>query len=192
MLVLKVRVVPAGTEMMAIARQCANGDGVGVGTRVPLAVSAQAVRVGSQPPTIVRGPCTVTATCSWPADAVTTVVHPEESVALPDTPPDVGVAGVGVGLAAPGWVGTAVGEGAGDAVEAAVGDGAGDEPCPPAEGVTWGRPQPPSARAAVTIRRADRSFTPMRRTMVAQGSASGVERQPAGASSLIGTRRAVA
>ena len=87
MLVLKVRVVPAGTEMMAIARQCANGDGVGVGTRLPLAVSAQAVRVGSQPPTTVRGPCTVTATCSWPADAVTTVVHPEESVALPTPRP---------------------------------------------------------------------------------------------------------
>jgi hypothetical protein len=143
---------------------------VGVATRLPLGVSAQAVMDGSQPPMTVSGPRTVTSTCSSPHDAVTTVVQPEELVALPSDAP---------GVADPDWLdpadgrGDGVGAGAGDALDVMVGDGAWSEPCPLVEAGVWRRPQPPITRGTAAIRRADAGLMRMKRSMGAWGSRHG-------------------
>src|ERR1017187_8144354 len=82
--------------MRAMARQCAcDPEGEGVGTGEPSASSAQAVRDGTQPPSTVSGPVTVTLTWSSPSTGVTTAVdQPSAPVAWP-----VGVVADGDGAA---------------------------------------------------------------------------------------------
>ena len=61
---MKARLDPAGITTRAMARQRAAGEGVGVGTGTPAGVSAQAVRVDTQPPSTVSGPMTVSVSSS--------------------------------------------------------------------------------------------------------------------------------
>ena len=106
MVVVKARLVPAGIDTTAIAKQCSAGPGVGVDTVVPDAVSAEAVRDGTHPPSTVSGPAAVMVTSIWALGcAVTTRLHPAGLDAVPRTCPGAGkAAGVGVeAIADGGW-----------------------------------------------------------------------------------------
>lgn len=152
---MKVRVVPGGTLMRAMARQWAPAGSVvgGIGTDAPAGVWARAVSVGTQPPYRVRGPLTVTLSSSRPSGwAVTSEVQPALLEAVPSTAP---AEGAGVGAEDP-------------AVMAGVGvpvAGPGRPPESPRAG-----PQAAAQVVAAQRRRASTSLMLMRRSQAALGS----------------------